>query len=73
MRTDGQVGHHLLEHGLALLEVEERQALLGVAQGGHHHLVEEPTGPFHDLEVPVVEGVEGPGEKADFHEPSPLR
>ena len=65
--------HHLLEHGLALLEVEERPALLGVAQGGHDHLVEEVAGPLDDLEVPVVEGVEGAGEETDLHEPSPLR
>ena len=30
-------------------------------------------GPLDDLEVPVVEGVEGSREKADFHESSPLR
>ena len=57
----------------ALLEVEERRALLGVAQRRHDDLVEEPAGPLDDLEVPVVEGVEGPGEEADLHEPALLR
>ena len=73
MRTDGQVGHDLLQHRLALLQVEERRALLRVAQRGHDHLVEEAAGPFDDLEVPVVEGVEGSREEPDLHEPSPLR
>ena len=73
MRTDGRCATDLLEHRLALLEVEERLALLGVAQGGHDDLVEEPAGPLDDLEVPVVEGVERPGEEADLHEPAPLR
>ena len=73
MRTDGQVRHHLLQHALALGEVEEGRALLRVAQRGDDHLVEEPAGPFDDLEVPVVEGVEGSRKEADFHEPSPLR
>ena len=65
--------HDLLEHGLALLEVEERRALLRVAQRGDDDLVEEAAGPLDDLEVPVVEGVERPWEEADLHEPAPLR
>ena len=73
MRTRRQVGHRLLQHRLALLQVEQRHALLGIAQGGDDHLVEEPAGPLDDLEVPVVEGVEGSREKTDFHESSPLR
>ena len=68
-----EVRHHLLQHRLALFQVEERRALLGIAQRGDDHFVEETARPFHDLEVPVVKGVEGPGEKPDLHEPSPLR
>jgi hypothetical protein len=31
------------------------------------------AGPLDDLEVPVVEGVEGPREEPDLHEAGPLR
>ncbi len=65
--------HHVLEHGLAFLEVEERLALLRVAQRRHHDLVEELAGPLHDLDMAVVDRVEGAGEEADLHEPVPLR
>ena len=45
MRTLGRWADRLLEHLLALVEVEQGLALLGVAQGGHHHLVEQPGTP----------------------------
>ena len=69
----GEMGDDLFEHALALLETEQGLALLGVAQGGHHDLVKEPAGPLDNLEVPVVEGVERPGEEADLHELVPVR
>ena len=73
MRTEGRWATTSSSIVLALLQVEERRALLGVAQGGDDHLVEELAGPFDDLEVPVVEGVERPREETDFHESSALR
>ena len=63
IRTLGEVRERLFEHLLALVEVEERLGLLGVAQRGHHHLVEELRGPLDHLEVAVVERVERAGER----------
>ncbi len=62
------MGQDLFEHALALLERKEGLALLGVAQGGHHDLVEEAGGPLDYFEMSVVEGVEGSGEQTDLHE-----
>jgi len=45
-----------LEHLLALLQVEERLALLGVAQRSHDDLVEQARGTLDDLEMAVVNG-----------------
>src|SRR6202011_1956040 len=63
----------LLEHGLALLEVEEGLALLWVAQRRNDHLVEQTAGAFDDLQMPVVKGVEGSREEPDLHELVPFR
>ena len=53
-----QVAEHLVQHLLALLEREERLRLLRVADHGHDHVVEVPTGPLDDVEVTVGHGVE---------------
>ena len=55
-----EVGDALLDHRLALLEVEQRLALLRVAHRGDDDLVEEPGGRLDDLEVAVVDRVERP-------------
>ena len=73
MRTEGMCASDLLQHGLALFEVEEGRALLRVAQRGHDDFVEEPAGPLDDLEMPVVEGVERSREEADLHESECMR
>jgi len=62
------VRHRLLEHLLALLQVEERLALLGVAQRSHDDLVEQARGTLDDLEMAVVERVERPGDEGDGHD-----
>ncbi len=73
MRAEGMCASDLFEHGLAFFEVEERPALLRVAQCGHDDFVEEPGRPLDDLQMAVVERVEGPGEETDLHEPVLLR
>ena len=37
----GQMGHRVGDHLLALFQGEERLALLGVAHGRHHDVIEE--------------------------------
>ena len=53
-----EVGERLLDHLLALLEREQRLALLRVAHGRDDDLVEEVRGGLDELAVPVVERVE---------------
>ena len=67
MRTLGRCVERLAQHLLALGQGEQRLGLLGVAHGGHDHLVEEAPGPLDHLEVAVVERVERPGEEGDGH------
>ena len=55
-----QVGDRLLDHRLALVELEQRRALLRVAHGRDDDLVEVARGHLDDLEVAVVEGIERP-------------
>src|SRR5690606_979403 len=57
----GQVRQGLLDHLPALLEREQPVALLGVADGADHDLVEQVRGGLDELPVAVVERVEGPG------------
>ena len=56
-----EVGERLLDHLLALLEREQRLALLGVAHGADDDLVEQVGRGLDDLEVAVVDRVERPG------------
>ena len=55
-----EVGERLADHLLALVEGEERLALLRVADGADDDLVEEERRRLDELAVPVVERVERP-------------
>src|SRR5581483_6183515 len=53
-----EVAQRLLDHRLAILEAEQRLALLRVAHRGDDHFVEQVRGGLHHLAVAVVERVE---------------
>ena len=59
------VGQGLGDHVAALVEVEQRLGLLGVANRRHDDLVEDQRGALDDLEVPVMEGIEGSGDETN--------
>ena len=67
IRTLLMCAQALGDHVAALVEVEERLGLLGVANGGDDDLVEDVRGALDDLEVPVVEGIKGAGDETNRH------
>ena len=60
------------DHVAALVEVEEGLGLLGITDSRDHDLVEDLRGALDDLEVAVVERVEGAWNETNGHAPSPL-
>jgi hypothetical protein len=63
-----EVCHRLRDHGLAVLELEQRLALLGVAHRGDDDVVEQPRRHLDDAEMPVVDRIERAGIEDGGHE-----
>ena len=62
-----EVGERLLDQRLAVLQAEQRLALLRVAHGRDDHPVEQPCRGLDDLDVPVVDRVERTRIENDGH------
>ena len=63
-----EVGDLLGQHGLALLEGEERLRLLWIADHRDDHVVEMARGPLDDVEVTVCDGIERARAEGGGHE-----
>ncbi len=55
------------DHLASFVEIEQWFGLLGVTDRGHHDLVEDVRRALDDLQVPVVERIEGAWDETDCH------
>src|ERR1019366_1481214 len=67
-----EVHQGLGDHVAPLFQGEERFGLLGVSNGRHDDLVKNLGRALDDLEVTVMERVEGARDESNRHSPSPL-
>ena len=68
-----QVSYRGGDHRTPLLDGEKWCRLLPVADRRYHDAFEHTAGSLDDLQVPVVERVEGPGEQGCLHASSMKR